>query len=544
MIGNQFLGLDLSTQGLTAVVIDASSGEIDEFSLNFDDRYPSYETQDGVLVGEDPGVVHADPRMWVEAVNDILRLLKEKGLTPHIRSIGVSAQQHGTVYLNHKVTSRLSSLDPSLPLLEQVHDIFSRSTSPVWMDSSTHRECLEITEALGGDLDVVKLTGSRATERFAGPQMRKFWKENPRGYERTAHIALISSFITSLLIGRIAALDCGDGYGTNLANICTGKWSRKALAATAPNLRSRLPELKRKDEAVGRVSEYLVMRYAFHPRAEVIVGSGDNPNSLVGLGLIGDSDRKAISLGTSDTYFGYIPALLKSERSEGHIFGASDGKYMFLLCFKNGSLARENIRQTYGLSWNDFSEILLTTPPGNNGRIMLPYFAPEITPLVLSPRVLRFGGLTEADTEGNVRAIAEAQIMAMYLHSEWAGKRPKTILVTAGGSENRGLLKIISQVFEAEVQSFEVKDSATLGAAIRAAHWYLNKRGDFIGWRGLSDLLVKEKAAESIYPKKDEGRIYHGEHGLLSVYESCEKFASGLGENPDRRINRFRKCFC
>lgn len=542
--GNCFLGLDLSTQSLTAVIIVTKGEEIHQFSINFDDSYPLYKTKDGVLVSDDPSIVHADPRMWVEAVDDMLNLLKEKGLTSHIDSIAVSAQQHGTVYLNHKAAYKLSHLNPSLPSLVQLRDIFSRPTSPVWMDSSSHIECLEITEALGGDLNVARLTGSRATERFAGPQIRKFWKQDPEGYQQTTNIAIISSFITSLLCGRIAPLDCGDGYGTNLANIRTGRWSKKALAATAPNLRKRLPKLHRKNDSAETISDYLVKRYGFHPHAEVITGSGDNPSSLVGLGLIGETGRKAISLGTSDTYFGYMPRLVDTDRSEGHIFGTADDRYMFLLCFKNGGLAREKVKELYNLSWNEFSEILLTTHPGNNGKIMLPYFMPEITPFVPNPAVFRFGGLAEDDLSGNVRAIAEAQAMAMYIHSEWVGRRSKTILVTAGGSENKGLLKVISQVSNAEVQSSEVKNSAALGAAFRAAHWTLNKQGDLTNWSELANIFIKKKISTIIYPKKEEHAIYHGNNGLLNVYKSCEKFALGLGENPEEQINLFKKSFC
>lgn len=176
---------------------------------------------------------------------------------------------------------------------------------------------------------------------------------------------------------------------------------------------------------------------------------------------------------------------------------------------------------------------------------MLPYFSSEITPLVLNPRVFRFGGLTEDDVKGNVRAIAEAQIMmAMYLHSDWIGKRPKTILVKAGGSGNRGLLRIISQVFNAEVRSFEVQDSAELRAAIRASDWFLNNKKVKKDCKELADLFIKGRKAECISPVKHEVEIYQGENGLLDVHKSCEKFALGFGENTDERIRQLKKTFC
>ena len=540
---NCFLGLDLSTQSLTAVVIEPATGDLQQHAIHFDSCYPSYRTTEGVLIGDNSRVAHVNPKMWIEALDDMLDWLNKKGLSRKIGGIGVSAQQHGTVYLNQNFKFTLSRLDPSKNFTVQLKDGFSRNISPIWMDSSTNEECREISKSLGGDLNVARLTGSVATERFAAPQIRKFWKEKPVAYEKTFHIALISSFITSLLIGRLAPVDAGDGFGTNLADIQTGRWSPVAMEATAPELEQRLPPLLVKDKVVGSVSSFLVAGYGFNPQTDVIVGSGDNPCSLIGLGLIGKPRTHAISLGTSNTYFGYTQQLKDEQRSTGHIFGTADGQYMFLICFKNGSLAREQVKDRYGLTWNDFSEILMQTPPGNNGRIMLPYFMPETTPLVLHPEVLRFGGLSEDNATANVCAVAEAQAMAMYRHSGWTGQRPKSIVVTAGGSENRGLLKVISRVFGIQVCSFEIKESAALGAAIRAAHCGLFNTGSEISWTELIAPYLTQTAEDVLTPSPAEVEIYHHKNGLLRVYDACENFALGIGESPQTKIEAFKQQF-
>jgi len=538
---NRFLGLDLSTQSLTALVVDVrEKAVVFQTSLDFDAAYASYGTKGGVLRGKDPRVVHADPRMWVEAIDDVLTFLGRQKLTEEIAAVGVSAQQHGSVYLNDQAWETLGAMDPGLPFLGQVKGIFARPTAPVWMDSSPQRECEEITEALGGEAATVLLTGSRATERFTGPQIRKFWKQDPGRYAQTGHIALVSSFATSLLLGLPAPVDCGDGFGTNLADIRTGRWSRKALAATAPRLRKKLPDLVRGDRCLGRVSPYLAKRYGFHPLTEVVTGTGDNPSSLAGLGLVGDGGRHAVSLGTSDTYFAYLSRLGKERSPEGHVFGTADGRHMVLLCFKNGSLARESIKNRYRLSWDDFSEILLTTPPGNQGRVMLPYLLPETTPRVPAPGVRRYGGLTTGDAQANVRAVAEAQIMSMFIHSRGFGEKAEAMLVTAGGSENRGLLQVIADIFGREVRTFEVKDSAALGAAVRAARTCLEARGDRRTWGDLAKLFIGTKQAKPVFPRREAAAVYHGENGLLSVYETCERYALGRGPHPREEIRRFR----
>ncbi len=526
MTERQFLGLDLSTQSLTALVVCPAQNQIIRYSLNFDRELPQYGTQGGIPPGKNPNEALVNPLMWVEAVDRMLLWCKEEGLAENITALSVSAQQHGSVYLNKNAQNRLGALNPAKTLHDQLADIFSRRVSPIWMDSSTSRECQEITEILGHE-EIVDLTGSPATERFVGPQIRKFWRQDPAAYGNTVHITLISSFITSLFIGRLAPLDCGDGLGTNLVDLKSRNWSSVALDASAPDLATKLPKVLDRDQVVGSVSDYLCRRYGFDPECRVIVGTGDNPASLVGLGLVGNEDVRAISLGTSDTYFGYISRLPSHQRSTGHIFGTADGGLMFLLCFKNGSLARDAVRSQFDLEWDKFSEILLTTPPGNNGKLMLPYFMPEITPVVLQPSVIRFGGLTENDVVGNVRAVVEAQIMSMYLHSNWAGQKPKRILITAGGSENKGLLKLVAQVFGSEVQAFEVRDSAAMGAAVRAAGSWLYEQGKSVELTKLSRDLAGANRSAVITATREDTAVYQGDNGLLKVYEACERHYFG-----------------
>src|SRR5258708_39683827 len=101
----------------------------------------------------------------------------------------------------------------------------------------------------------------------------------------------------------------------------------------------------------------------------------------------------------------------------------------------NGCLAGERVRDAWGLDWDGFSAALRHTPAGNGGALMTPWFVPEITPLVVhaGPRRRNLDG---ADPSCTVRAIIEAQAMAMRLHSRWIPPRTSPILVTGGGSAN------------------------------------------------------------------------------------------------------------
>jgi len=503
-----FLGLDSSTQSLSAVLIDLDTRRlVGEASLGFDAALPAYGTRNGVLRADDPRVVHAPPLMWVEALDRLFEDLRRQGAPlREVLAISGSGQQHGSVYLNAEAERALKGLDPSRPLALQLAHVFARATAPIWMDSSTTDECREIEAALGGPRATAEATGSAAFERFTGPQVRRFAKTQPEDYARTARIALVSSFMASLLAGRLAPIDHGDGAGMNLMDIRERRWHPRALEATAPDLLRKLSPLAAPWAVVSPVARYWAERHGLNPAALACVWSGDNPCSVVGLGLVRPGDV-AISLGTSDTYFGTMAECRTDPAGEGHVFVAPTGGYMSLICFKNGSLARERVRDLYGLDWAGFSSALVTTPPGNHGKLMLPYFEPEIVPRVLVPGVRRFD-LREDDVAGNCRAVVEAQMLSMRRHSAWMEVRPERIFATGGASRNREILQVMADVHQCPVFRFEVTNSAALGAALRAAHaWHLHA-GPPLAWEYVVGGFCEPVPGSEIRPRPETAAPY------------------------------------
>jgi xylulokinase len=230
---------------------------------------------------------------------------------------------------------------------------------------------------------------------------------------------------------------------------------------------------------VGTLAPYWQARFAL-PAARVIAWSGDNPCSLVGVGLVREG-HLAVSLGTSDTVFGLMREPRVDRTGTGHVFGAPTGDYMGLTCFKNGSLAREHVRDEFKLTWTTFSESLRRTAPGNNGAILLPWFEPEITPTVLTPGAHRYG-IPADDLDANVRGVIEAQMMAMALHSRWMGVTVDRIYATGGAAANRDILQVMADVFGAVVYQLQVGNSAALGAALQALHGSSIAAGRPISW--------------------------------------------------------------
>ena len=537
-----YLGFDSSTQSLTAIVIrvddNGSRSVIFERSLRFDDDFPNYGTRNGVLNRTDPLVAHSSPQMWADALDVLMGQLAsdDSGVDVRdIRAIAGSGQQHGSVYLNAQAEAALASLDAGASLASQVPGMLARSTSPIWMDSSTTAQCQAIAAEVGGEEMLTRLTGSRAFERFTGPQIRKFYEEDPEAYGATAKVHLVSSFLASLLAGKHAPIDTGDGAGMNLMDIEARAWAPRAVEATSPGLAEKLPEVAESWTQVGGLSRYWVDRYGFSPQTRVVAWSGDNPCSLIGVGLV-KPGRVAISLGTSDTMFGFMSTPRVDLSGAGHVFGSPTGDYMSLICFKNGSLARERVRQKYDLDWAGFSAKLRETSPGNGGGVLLPWHEPEITPAVHEPGFRRYG-IDENDVGANVRGVIEGQMLSTAVHSEWIGMEVTTIYATGGAARNRDILQVMADVHEADVYQFEVGNSACLGAALRAYHADEVARGRDVNWEAIVTGFAEPVHESRIAPRPQAVKCYQS---MRQLFRACVDHAVRGGADPAVAMEEFR----
>jgi xylulokinase len=523
-----YLGFDCSTQSVTAIVLEVAGGRTCvafESSVSLDAELPRYGTRHGVLPSADPAVALSSPLLWADALDAMMARVARSGLDlRRLAAISGSAQQHGSVYLNALAGTAFASLDSRRQPGDQLAASLSRFTSPIWMDSSTKAECDEIASAVGGQAVLAAHTGSRAFERFTAAQIRKFFKHQPDAYAATERIHLVSSYLVSLLVGRHAPIDPGDASGTNLMELATGTWWPQAVEATAPSLANKLPAIAAPWTIAGPLARYWQERHGL-PAAPVVVWSGDNPCSLIGTGLVREG-RVAVSLGTSDTVFGLMNEPRVDSSGTGHVFGAPTGAFMALTCFANGSLARERVRETFGLGWPEFSAILRATPPGNAGRVLLPWFEPEITPAVPTPGIRR-DAIDETDRDANVRGVVEAQMMAALRHSRWMGVTIDAIHATGGAAANREILQIMADVFGADVYQSDVRNSACLGAALRARHADIVARGEPAVWDDIVRDIAEPPAPTRLRPRPEAHAVYRDLTARHAAFE-----AQALGRRP------------
>ena len=240
----------------------------------------------------------------------------------------------------------------------------------------------------------------------------------------------------------------------------------------------------------------------------------------------------AISLGTSDTVFGAL-ARPKPSASEGHIFGnpVAPKCYMALICYKNGSLTRERVRDEWaGGSWPEFNRLLAQTPPGNGGRIGFYFHEPEITPPVMKPGVHLFdprGKRADNFTPGqHVRAVVEGQFLSMRLHCGNIGLKPGKIIATGGASVNKPILQVMADVFGRQVFTIAQQNSAALGAALRARHGYdCLRAGRFVPFKESASGALSPRLQTS--PRTKYHRVYTA---MLARYRRLEHAVAGRSQ--------------
>ncbi len=131
------MGIDLSTQSVTVVIVEAGSNALlASDSLVFDAELPKYGTKNGMHVGQGRnGKVTQPVMMWLEGLDKVLRR-QDRGLLTRVRAVSGSAQQHGSVFWNADGLQTLRSMNSEDSLAANLFQGFALDDSPIWADSS------------------------------------------------------------------------------------------------------------------------------------------------------------------------------------------------------------------------------------------------------------------------------------------------------------------------------------------------------------------------------------------------------------------------
>jgi xylulokinase len=290
------------------------------------------------------------------------------------------------------------------------------------------------------------------------------------------------------------------------------------------------------------------------PYVDCIVApfTGDNPATVVSLSAPGDA---LLSLGTSTTFLLSVPPASTPPKrfTTSHLLShptSFDGK-IAMLCYKNGALAREHVRDQYASGqWDIFNELVEKTPPGCNGIMGFYFPLPEIIPPNVVGEYFFTTELIKTTVKPPIvaenppplihpRAILESQFLSIRSRIDriLPANSPhlKRLVISGGSSANAVIRQTIAvsvssyynrlgtdqnkqDIFDMDVYVSATKEAAGSGGALLAKYaWWKRSHpeGSFIDMTN-GDAMGLECVAK---PRKEISAIYGG---LVGAYDECE----------------------
>jgi xylulokinase len=526
------LGLDISTQGITAAVLDIEGrARVCEHSLDYcrDPRLNGFgiRQEDYILPPEREGEANQPAAMYLAALDAIFSDLRQTVSLKDISDINSSGQQHGHVYLNHrarKIFQKLSEKDTAASdLVSLLKDGLAWKMAPIWMTADTQADAEHIRNCLGGRERAIELSGSDIPLRFTGVVMRRNARFYPDMYRRTENIQLISSLVPAVLTGNSkATIDYGNGAGTALMDYSRKEWSDTLIKAAADGLaggdrafRSKLPALAAPDDIVGTIARYFVEKYGFSPGCRIAAGSGDNPQSKVL--VAGD----LLSLGTSLVFM--VATDGKTLDMNGYANAMYDGldRPFIFGCRTNGAMVWDRVRAKYGLAKEEYrpaEAALRETPVGQN----LVFWQPrnESFPPSASTDIIRVGEL-KPGLGTDYAGVIEASLAAVYYHSRRFSREMSEPLYVTGGARNSAeIMRRVAAIWRRPVIPV-AGGGAALGAAVAGAIALLKSEGETADTEKLIEKNILERG-QTLLPRNEDIQSFHRPGGYLERFAVAE----------------------
>lgn len=441
---NLTAGIDLGTQSIKVILYDYDQKKIVAKS--------SCPLE---LISANDGTREQKTQWYDDAMEKCFKAL-DPSLLSQIKAIGVSGQQHGFV-----------PLDANGNALYNIK---------LWNDTSTVEECTIITQALGGDNEVIKEVNNAMLPGFTAPKILWLKRHKPEAFAKLHYIMLPHDYVNFVLTGSYVS-EPGDASGTALYNPVKGGWSKKVCDVIDSSLYSKLAPLIASHEKAGNVAGAASKKFGIPQNIPVSSGGGDNMMGAIGTGSVEDGFL-TISLGTSGTMYGFSVKPIADPANGLSGFCASSGGYLPLLCTMNCTVATEQIRSLFALDVKELDTLASQSIPGSNGVVVLPFFNGERTPNLPNGRA-SITGLTVANSsrENICRSAMESAIFGMRGGLDAfrsLGFTPREIRLIGGGSKSKPWRQIAADILNLPIKIPVLEEAAALGAAIQAL-WCLEQ---------------------------------------------------------------------
>jgi xylulokinase len=426
-----FIGLDLGTSSLKAILIDEDQNLLAEHSVPMTVTRPH------------PGWSEQDPSQWRDALDEVMQALGAKADLSGVAGIGLAGHMHGATLLD----SADNVLRPCI----------------LWNDTRAASEA----DALDRDPLFRKLTGNIVFSGFTAPKLLWVKTHEPALFAKIAKVLLPKDYLRLILTGAHVA-EMSDAAGTSWLDTAKRDWSEDLLAATDLT-RAQMPCLVEGSDVSGTLRAELATSWGLPKDVVVAGGGGDNAASAIGLGVVAKGDA-FVSLGTSGVLFAASDAYRPDAASAVHTFCHAVPKTWHQMgVILAASDALQWLARLTGQSASALTQDLGPLQPPSR-TLFLPYLGGERTPhndTAIRGQFLHLDHSTDAKQAA--RAVLEGVSFAFadcHDRLRATGTTVEQVIATGGGAQSDYWLRAIATALGV---SLMVPKDGAYGAALGAA---------------------------------------------------------------------------
>jgi len=466
-----YLGLDLGTSGLRALLVDGDGGIVGAS----DHAYPVSHPHSGWS--------EQDPADWIRAcqatVSELKRLYPAQIVS--LRAIGLSGQMHGATL----VGDRDQVLRPCM----------------LWNDTRAADQAAHL-DALP---DFRRVSGNIVFPGFTAPKVAWVADTEPKVFAQITKVLLPKDYLRLWLTGDHVS-DMSDSAGTSWMDVGARDWS-DALLTQSGMRRDQMPRLVEGSAPSGTLRATLAAEWDVSPSVSVVGGGGDNAASACGVGCFAEGDG-FVSLGTSGVLLAAKTDFAPSPATAVHTFchAIPDTWYQMGVILAATDCLNWLATQT----GSDPAHLagLLPERLGGPGTVsFLPYLSGERTPHNDAAIRGAFLGLgVDSDRTSLTRAVMEGVAFALRDNLEAlkaTGTQLNRVLAIGGGSNSPYWLELIATVLDLPL---DLPEAGDFGAALGAA------RLAMVGDTGAapSDIMTRPAVVQTVTPRVDLRDAYDG----------------------------------
>ncbi|SLN60949.1 Xylulose kinase [Pseudoruegeria aquimaris] len=464
-----YLGLDLGTSGLRALLVDASGALIGSAERPCAVAHPH------------SGWSEQNPAEWIAACEGALAELKArhpKELSA-LKGIGLSGHMHGATLLD----AAGAVLRPCI----------------LWNDTRSAAEAAALDATPG----FRETSGNIVFPGFTAPKLAWLAKHEPETFAKVAKVLLPKDYLRLWLTGEIAG-DMSDCAGTSWLDVGARDWSADLLEKSGMR-RDQMPDLVEGSEVAGMLRPALTSDWGISGPCVVVGGGGDNAVAACGVGCFAEGDG-FVSLGTSGVVLAAKGSFAPDPASAVHTFchAIPDTWYQMGVILA-ATDCMNWLSGNLGKSPAELSGLLGSRIDGPGAVRFLPYLSGERTPHNDSRIRGAFTGLEIAtDHAALTQAVMEGVGFALrdnYEALKGTGTDLSRLLAIGGGSRSRYWVELIATLLHIPV---DLPEAGDFGAALGAA------RLAMVGHTGATpaDIMTRPKVAETIDPRADLAEAY------------------------------------